>query len=281
MTISPNSMPYPDSNIRSTTPVFISMYMLDAGVKGKLFSFDTYTTDKLIQWMTRSIENITKGIVFPSNFTERSVLRKLVDKMVNTARESNLVKMFEAIDAKDIDSIKKFTEKNRKEGEESLQRLESFLRRNEFPPYLWMEFSRFERVFIETSEFMAKRVDTWFKLKPRGLSQVRQRSKQTRWMARPYALLIGHYLRVMLALLRMYVFMEVWSCETENELFTTKPWTFEKIKPDDFEPIFLEFHNSVSELRMEFFRFKPEKVKIEFAKPTEWAFKQLIQMVEV
>lgn len=264
---------------QSNAPVCLSIYLVDACKQGRLFSIDTYNIDSLNSWLSGWSRRTVSNIPFPSRFQETGVERIFRDKVVGKLEKSDLLNMFESVDVDDIDSIENLLAESRNIVRSNLETLENFLKQSEFPPFLWMEYSRFSRVFIETSEFMQKRVVKWFELRPKRISQIHERSRQTRAMFSTYEKLVDDYFKTLSNYMRMGIFMEVWSCNEESELFTEKCiWTFRNIKPRLFEPMFFEFHDSIGQLRQSFFAFSPQETKIDFSKPTDWAFKQLVQM---
>jgi len=263
----------------TTVPAFFTTYILDAGRQGKLFDLETYRLDNLNYWTMNFFGGIARGIDVPSRFDPIFIEKKFIEKMTRIIKETDLAKMFESVDADDIESIKEFIEENRERERKSLQKLETFFRRSDFPSPLWMEYSRFNRILSETSAFIEERIEAWAKYKPTRKSQIRERNKRAKLMAHIYGELNRVFLDTIKAFLRFLIFMEVWSCEKETDLFEEKRiWSFKKMKSESFEAMLLYFHNSTSLLRQAFFRVKPQQVQISFAKPTEWAFKQLILM---
>lgn len=275
------SEPSPSVGHRLDTPFSVSAYMLDACRRGTLFRSDTYRIDRISDWISQWLRGTTGGISFPARFERAKVQRIFLDRTINSVRESDLAQMFKSIDVKNVKSVKDFIRENREKGKERLAELEEFLRQDEFPAFLWMEYCRFHRVFGETSEFMEKTIDRITRFRPKRSSQISARNRLARWMMHTYSELVNSYFGAILQYYRLGVFMEVWSCEKESELFTEKClWTFRNIRQDLFEPIFLGFHDSIGELRQSFFKFVPQETRIDFSKPTDWAFKQLILMTQ-
>jgi len=269
----------PSIGYRSDVPLCLSMYMLDACRRGNVFSPDTYEVDRISNWISKWLMGITEDIVLPARFERTKVQGIFLSKIANNLQKSELEKMFEAIDVEDTDSIKEFIRENREKGKEAMGTLEDLLKKDEFPSFLWMEFSRFNRVFVETSEFIENAIDMTLRFTPKRVSQIRERNRLARARFNAYAEFVDNYFKTMLWYLKLNIFMEVWSCEKESELFTEKClWTFRNIKRDLFDQVFLRFHDSISQLRQSFFRFKPQEIRIDFSKPSDWAFKQLILM---
>lgn len=273
--------PSPSVGYQLDTPFSVSVYMLDACRRGTLFEPDTYRIDRITDWISQWLRGITRDISLPAGFEKAEVQRIFMDRITNNLRESDLAEMFKSVDVKNVKSVKDFIRENRERGKERLAKLEEFLRRDEFPAFLWMEFCRFHRIFGETSEFMEETVDKITRFKPKRSSQIFARNRQARWMMSTYRELVRSYFGAVLQYYRLSVFLEVWSCKEKSELFTEKClWTFRNIRQDLFEPIFLEFHDSIGELRQSFFRFVPQETHTDFSKPIDWAFKQLILMTQ-
>jgi len=254
--------------------------MLDACRHGGLFSSDTYRIDNLNRWIVRWGIEILGGIPLPAHIERANVQRIFLDKIGGNVKTSDLEKMFHSIDVNNINSIEEFIAQNRDRGKEKLEILEEFLKRDEFPPFLWMEFSRFHRVFLETSHFLEKLIGKLFRFTPRRTSQLREKNRLTRSIYQAYAKFIDDYFETLSWYLKITLFMELWSCENDSELFTEKNvWTYNKFEPSSFEQILMSFHDSISQLRQSFFRFSPQETRIDFSKPTDWAFKQLVLMI--
>lgn len=264
-----------------TVPSLMSMYLWNACKHGKLFDFGTYEKNALNRFLKDFMSKTILDIPFPTHFTKERVLDMFLQSLNVAFDKSELRDSFESVDSQDLGSVEELARKNKETGEEGFSKSVKILKQDVFPPILWIEFTRFEEVFLDTMQIMLGCLKRWFKLRPRRSSQVRQRSRLTRRMAGPYVSLIDRYFEVMTNFLRLYFFMEVWSCEKESELFTEKLWVFDKVKPQIFEEIFLQFHDSINGLQQSILELKPEAIGIDFSTPTEWAFKQLVQMAEV
>jgi hypothetical protein len=259
----------------------MGLYLWNASNRGKLFDVKTYNKYALNRFLENFLGATFKEIPFPPNFEKKRVLEIFLKKLEVAFDKSGLIDSFESVDTEDVKSVEELARKNKETGEEGYGKFIEFLKQDAFPPILWMEFVRFEQVFVDTMEFMLDRLELWFKLTPKRKSDFRKQSRLTKTMTKPYSDLLHNYFGVMVNLLRMYLFMEVWSCENESELFAEKLWKFGNIDPQAFDEIFLEFHNSINQLQQSILSQKPETIKIDFSKPTEWAFKQLVQMAEV
>lgn len=270
-----------DFSSEAVPPVALSTYLWTACKRGKLFDFDTYDYHSLINWTKIFLRKTMEDIIVPKNFEKTKILRKLEQKVLDNFSGSNIVEKFESTDPHDVSSLKEFMQENKEIGDESFDKFLTFLKQETFPPILWMEFERFAKVFVDTSLMMLDSMEKWFKLGPRRQGLVRERSKLVKWMFQPYRNLAYQYLGAFIALFKMFLFIEIWSSETEDAIFSGKPWTLENVSYENIESILIEFHNSIGGLRQELLRFRPEKREITFSKPTDWAFKRLVQMVEV
>jgi len=271
----------PSVGYRADTPVCLSMYMLDACRQGVLFSPETYKVERVGNWIAQWLIETTEGIVFPAHFEKRRIQQMFLNSIIRPLREGNMKETFTTIDVSDVESMKRLFEENRKKTKQMLHELEEFLKKEEFPSFLWMEFARFHKVIIQTSEFVEEIIARTFRFRPRRESQILERNRLIRARVKAFTELIDNYFGTMIWYFRLCTFMEVWSCEKEkeSELFTEKClWTFENIKHELFEPIFTQFHDSIGQLRRSFFRFAHPEIRMDLSKPTDWAFKQLISM---
>jgi hypothetical protein len=273
-----NSAPhFDDSQLES--PFYLSLYVLDSLKNGTIFDPSTYTVSRVENWVYQFTEKIAEMLPFPKNLQKETVQKRMWDKFVNFSREDKYLEKLDSIDVNNEKSIESFLRENREKTTEKLEEMEEFLKQEEFPPFLWMEYDRFCRIHSEISSFFEKLILKIFAFRPKRTSQMRERNKQMKTTSRIYFDLIEAYFQALSGYLRLFVFMEVWSCNNEEDLFTSECiWSFKKIDPTSFEYVFLDFHNSINLLRQAFFRFKPQEARIDISKPTDWAFKQLILM---
>lgn len=262
-------------------PTCMSIYLWDACKRGKLFDFKTYERGYLMRWINNFLQKTIEDIILPAHFNRASVLERLKETVEAGFSKSDLNDLFNSVDPEDLESVKKLANESKEKGRRGFDKLIKFFKQDIFPPVLWMEFNRFNQVFVDTTQFMLNRMDTWFKLHPKRRSGIRERSRLTRWMVAPYRNLVYQFSNTFFNFLKILLFIEIWSCETETELFSDKSWTLEKVDPKAFEPVFFDFHTSISGLRQAMLEHEPKPIEIDFSKPTEWAFKQLVQMVEV
>jgi hypothetical protein len=263
-------------------PFFFSGYLLDACKHGTLFDVETYKTDRVSDWLSHWMNLIICDVAIPDRLERDKVENAFLDQIASKVSKSELQRMFESVDIKKKDSIKNFIEKIRREGMEKTSNLEEFLRYGNFPPFLWMEYARFHRIFKETSSFLEDFVERLFKFAPSRKSQVHDRNKQIKAFTSTYGELISNYLNALSYYLKLSIFFEAWSCEKEADMFTDKcAWTFKKVKLHLFEPLFIQFHDSNSSLRRSFLSLEKEKTctPLDPSDPTVWAFKQLISMI--
>jgi hypothetical protein len=255
--------------------------LLDACKRGALFDLETYKTDRLSEWLSHWTNRSICGVALPDRLDRGYVEKAFWDRIVGKVLKSELQKLFESVDTEKKDSIKNFIEKNRKEGMERTSNLEEFLRQGDFPPFLWMDYARFHRIFTETSSFLEGYIERLFKFAPSRRSQIHERNRQTKAFTTLYGELISNYLNALSCYFRLNIFLEVWSCEKEADLFTDRcVWAFNKIKLHLFEPMFIQFHDAINSLRGSFLSIKRERtcVALDTSDPTVWAFKQLISM---
>lgn len=284
MAISTNSLrnySFYDFSSEALPPVALSTYLWTACKRGKLFDLNTYNYGSLTAWTKIFLNKTLEDIVLPRNFEKARILERLEKQFLASLSGSDIVDTFESIDPNDVKALKKFMEENKDVGDESFNKFLDFLKQETFPPILRIEFKRFAQVFIDSSLLMLDCLEKWFRVGPKRQSLMRERSKLTKWMFQPYRNLAYQYLGAFIALFRMFLFIEIWSCETEDAIFSGKPLTLENVNYETMESIILEFHDSISRLRKELLHFRPEEKEIAFSKPTDWAFKRLVQMVRV
>jgi len=261
-------------------PFFFSGYVLDSLKRGTLFKVETYELENIRHWTLNWICRVSENVPMPPNFKSYRVM-KTIEKLVDeTFNDDKLKKILDDIDNDDPKSVKEFIEGNREKGTKTLLKIEENFRKSEFPQFMWMEFSRFNLAFSEISRYLEGIIDGVFKFKPLFPSQVHWKNRVAKARVQTYSSLIEGYFSALFSFWRMLLFFEMWSCEKEVDLFSKKcAWTLKNIKPEHFESLFLEFHNSISQLRQAFLRFRPQNTEIAFSSPTDWAFKQLVLMV--
>ena len=269
------------SSTASLPPSMLSMYLWDACKKGKLFETETYGRYVFLSYVNRFLEQLFQKVVIPPRFDKTRVFERLWKKASGNLGQSHLVDSLESVDPENVESIEQLADESKRKGEEQIENMVEFLKQDVFPPTLWMEFSRLGEVLVECMTFLIKRMKTWSQVKPQKISQVRERSTLTKWMFRPFVGLANCLYEVLLNYQRLYLFMELISCERESELFTEKLWTFTEEQYENFEPILFDFHNSITVLQQHLLEIEPKEITVDFSEPAGWAFKQLVQTVTI
>lgn len=261
-------------------PFSISVYLLDSCKHGTVFDLRTYQPETMTKWLANWLENISDGIPVPKEFQGTKLSELFFDRVISCFKDSDLEKSLLSIKKEnDIKSIKKLIEENEQFGKNQANALEQSLRKDEFPPYLWMEYNRINRTFVDVSKLLIDLIDRMYKLTPKHVSAIRSKNRLVKSVCGNYSDLIDGYFNAMASYFRLSLFLEVWSCSKETDFLTERcVWTFKKIKPMEFEPIFMAFHESVSDLRQAFLKITKTNKSMDFDKPTDWAFKQLVLM---
>jgi hypothetical protein len=261
------------------SPFFLSVYVLDALKRGRLFEPSTFDTTTIDSWISNFILEITNYIPLPSRLKLVNVQELLWKNFTDPERRTALIKRLEEMDSTDEKSIKKLLHEEKEEANKTLTEMEESIRQNDFPPYLWMEYDRFRITYNETTCFFEELILKIAHFKPKHKSQMHQRSRQARASTHVYFDLIESYFGALLGYYRLCLLIEVWSCQKKEDVFTPKCiWTYSKINENAFKQIFAEFHVSISRLQQSFFRFKRGQEDSRVIKPVDWAFKQLILM---
>jgi len=257
------------------------MYLWDVCRKGDVFKPEAYTQYVLFNFVNGFVERVCREVVIPPRFDKIRVFEMLGRTLTDSLKQSDLMDSFESVDLENIESIEDLAEQSRQKAEERLRNNVQFLKQDIFPPILWMEISRLVEVFVDCMRFLAQRMKKWGELRPRKVSQIKERGRLTKWMSRPFSGLANCLYSVFVSFVRVYLFMELMSCERESELFGKRLWSFKDEYYENFEPLMFDLHNSIMALQQALFRFKPKEITVDFSKPTGWAFKQLVQTVEI
>ena len=272
-----NAPHFEDSQIDS--PFYLSLYVIDSLKRGSLFDPNTFAISSLENWVWHFTEKITETVPMPKHMQKEIVQKRMWKTFSVDIKNQKFIGKLDAIDIDNEKSIKDFLRENREKSKETVAEIEEFFKQEEFPPFLWMEYDRFHKVYSEISAFFEDLILKFIALRPKQISQVKERNKQLRIASRVYSDLIETYFQALFSYLRLFVFMEVWSCNKEKDLFTSEcKWSFVKVDAELFNPVFFDFHISINRLRQTFFRFKPQEARINLSTPTDWAFKQLILM---
>jgi hypothetical protein len=258
----------------------MSTYLSESCSRGRLFEDSTYEVKNFQRFMDTFAENSLRGIPLPSGFHFETVLVRFRDRLSNWTTEYK--KMIESAEPKEPGTIKKAIRKARDEGGDSLDLIVKSLKSDDFPPILWMEISRARLAFLDSMEFMIKRMETWFRYAPRHQSQSRPRSKLTQSMMSPFLQLFRSFAQSMVDFSRMLLFIEIWSCTSEAEVFSNRHWTLRNVSTGAFEEAYFGLHQSISSLRQTYFETtNARSTDIDASKPAAWALKQMVKLVEV
>ncbi|RLF98084.1 MAG: hypothetical protein DRN47_06030 [Candidatus Wolframiiraptor sp.] len=251
--------------------------MWDTCKRGKLFFPEVYDFLLVKKWTEEFLVNVVSPVKFPNRFNKQRIVRLFIQRAIDSIEKSEFKKIYDSIDSTDRDSIKDLIRKSREKAKAGFERMINFLRRNEeFPPILWMEFKRFNQVYIDTMQIMISCIDKWYKLFPKTKSEIPRKSRIVKILAEPYDELATDFMNVFINFFKVLLFLEVWSCETEDELFTDKPWSFKNVDFEAFEAVFFNFHDSINDLSRSLLRFKRKEVLSNFSDPVGWAFKRLM-----
>lgn len=275
---------FPDSSkiddFADDTLFYMPLYLLDSIKKGTLFNQETIDARTFTNWLNHFFYLGLQNLPFPSEAKKtriQLILKEKIEKLYSS--RIDFKKEIESIDFHDEKSIKNLLKETKKKTVQSLEALETFLKEDQFPPYLWMEFDRYCNIHMELTSFFSKILLNAHKFAPTKPGQAKEKSKKLQAVSRVYFDLMEHYFQTIQSYLCFTIFMEVWSCEKAEDLFTPKcTWTFEKIDRASFDQIFIRLHNSINQLTQTYFKIKPQKANIDISNPTDWAFKQLIVM---
>lgn len=269
------------SSVGSVAPAMLSMYLWDVCKRGDFFKREAYSQYVLFDFVNGFTERVFQGVVIPPRFDKIHVFEMLGKALTDSLKQSGMTDSLKSVDPENIESIEDLAEQSRQKAEEQLRNNVEFLKQDIFPPILWMEISRLVEVFVDCMRFLAQRMKKWGELRPRRASQIKERGRLTKWMSRPFSDLANCLHSVFVNFLRVHLFMELISCEHESELFGERLWSFKDEYYENFEPLMFDLHNSIMALQQALFKFKPKKIAVDFSKPTGWAFKQLVQTVEI
>jgi hypothetical protein len=255
-----------------------SLYLWDACRHGKLFAPESYEIDSIQKWIEGLATSAMSSMILPHRFDPDRVAQSFKDTILKAFRESALCELFSSADPKDIGSVERLVKESADRGRLGFENLIQFLRQDEFPPILWLELGRYARLSTYVMNYLGKRMKRLSSLRPKHRAEVMRRSKQAWSMSKSYGTLSVHLTNAFLGVLRIFLFLEFWSCEKEEELFGDKPWAFKNIDPAVFEDMMFKLHFSIDELSNNFLQFESLEVGSDFSEPIGWAFKQLVQI---
>lgn len=277
----PQDSPNPASFASAFPPMLTSMYLWDICKHGDLFHSEAYQKQLLLNFSQNMFMRVVKTTKIPSRFNANNVYEKLVNLSAKQLDESIFSDSIEEIDSEKVESIEELANESKEEGTKQITNLIDFLKDDIFPPTLWMEYSRLKDIYKETMIFLVGRLERFVGYKPKKISQIKERNRLVKMIFRPFACLGDGLINVGYNFKRIYLFMELMSCETEEELFSEKLWTFNNEQYNEYEEVIFDFHNSLTELEQNLYSVKPDSVSIDFSDSMGWAFKQLIQTVKV
>jgi hypothetical protein len=261
-----------------SVPISMSTYLSEASYRGRLFDQSTYTIDAFEGYMTRFAENVLGTIRLPQRFNQPATLKRFQQAM--RMQTDELRKLMESIKADDLESVKSMIKKVKSGNNNNFDTLIDYVREGDFPPILWLEFGRVRTTFLDCLEFLTDRLHNIFGYAPKYRSQRSQRNDLARHMSKvAFGNVFTEFSNASVQFFRMILFIEIWSCNNESELFTKKPWTLAQVEPRAFDEVFMSLHASISSLREAYFSVAGQKPVItETDSPTSWAIRELVRL---
>jgi hypothetical protein len=260
-------------------PIGLSAYLSKACYKGNLFDQTTYSIEKFESYMDEFCASTISTIKLPTTFNLEATLKRFQDQV--RAGTSEFKKMLESTDADDLESVRKTVKKVQSQGGSGFDKLITYIREGDFPLILWIELSRAKLTFLDTLEYLTERMDKIFNQAPKLPSQVRQRNKLAQRMgsASSFTQVFIEFSKAFSQLYRLLLFIEIWSCDNESQLFTHRPWRFHGVDESAFDEVFVSLHASISSLRQAYFSASGEKrEQIEGDDPIPWAIRELVRL---
>ena len=277
--VPPESTVYQEHLGFSTPAICLSTYLSESCYRGRLFDQSTYKVETFHRFMDRFAEDIIGPLALPPAFDREATMERLRQELRNWSEEYR--KTLESTDTDDGRSVKKTIEKSKAETEAEFDELVGYFRQDDFPPVLWMELLRARQVFADSVRFLLERMKNWFTFSPQRTSQSSRRSKLTQAMMKPYLPHFQEFAVSIKTLFRTLLFIEIWSCDNEKELFTDKRWTLKNVDEPAFEAMFMDLRHTVSSLRENYFAMSQKKpAAIDTTKPVPCAFRQLVILAE-
>ncbi len=258
-------------------PIGLSTYLSKAGYDGNLFDQSTYSFANFDAYMDSFAEATLVTLKLPESMNPQAILTRFEDKL--HAGTGELKKLLESTEADDLESVKNVIKKVRARGGNGFDELIEYMRDNDFPPILWLELGRANKTFIDSLGFVAERLQRSLGVAPKYKSQSRQRSDLAQRMSRvALGNVFGEFTNAFTQMYRLLLFIEIWSCSDESELFTGKPWTFRNVDKSAFDEVFMSLHASISSLRQALFE-KSEKREIATSDDSvSWAIRELVRL---
>jgi len=266
---------------RGVPPMLTINYLWGACKKGRIFDVRTYERGELTFWIDRTLEVLLKDMPLPKRFRKEDIVYHVREKVKNNLLSEGFLKSFESVDPEDVKSIREYINRNKKKEEELFNSFINFFRNDEFPPVLWMEFSRFKEVFTDSVDFLLQRMKILYQISPKEKSSIRYRNIQAKRMAQLLQKFSDPFLNATLNFIKILFFLDLWNSRDLGEIFERKKISFENLELSTFEEVFFPFHDSINQLRAVLFDFSKRPAKADFSDPVGWALKQLITMAEV
>jgi len=259
-------------------PSLSSLYLWDTCRHGKLFLPESYEFSSIQKWMGRLIDEALSSVTLPQRF-DRNKVSELLKKTISEAFSKNKInESFTSVNAEDVRSLEQLIRESAEQGRKGFETIIQLLKSDDFPPILWMELGRYVRFSSYVMDFLQARMKTISSFRPKQRAEAMRRSKEAWSMSKYYGQLAVHLANSFLGVFKMFLFLELWSCENEKELFGDKPWTFQNVDVATFENMMIELHSSIDELNYSFLHFRSLEPLPDFSEPIGWAFKQLVQI---
>lgn len=257
-------------------PKFELSYLWDSCQRGLIFEPEIYNSNKLTQWIDKALRKSFEEIPFPAHLDKEKIFIKARQLIREKLLRKNIFKDFESIDPENLESIRDYIKENKGKQERSFDEFLNIFRTEDFPPIIWMELKRLNKIIVESVEFMLDRISNWYKLYPKRKSMHLSRTRQVREMSQSCQEIFNSFLNTMLRFSNLLFFIELYSCKNEEDLFKKKELTLKTLDNTIFERIFFPLHDAVNDLTASFYKASGKSVDIAFSDPTGWALKQLI-----
>lgn len=273
----PSFLNFSELSAEPLPPALSSLYLWDTCRHGKLFHTESYSMTAIQNWMKGLVDSSISSVILPERFSSDRVAKLLKNKILEAFSDSRFSNLFSSLDAENVQSIDQLIRESAEEERKGFENLIQFLRQDEFPPILWLEIGRYDRFSADVMEYLHSRMEKLASLRPKMRAEVMRRSKQAWSMGKVSGILSTNLTNAFLEVFGTFLFLELWSCEKEEELFGEKSWTFRNVDPLAFEDRMFRLHSSIDVLSNTFFDFRSSSVHSDFTEPIGWAFKQLVQ----
>jgi hypothetical protein len=279
-TCTPFPLNFYELSAEQLSPSFSSLYLWDTCRHGKLFLPESYDLISFRKWMDGLLETTISSVILPQRFDSGRVTKLFKRKVSEALSESKITELFSSLDAENVRSIEQLIRQSAEKSREGFENIIRVLRQDEFPPMLWMELGRYVKFSSRAMDFLGARMVRLLDLSPRSRREAMRRSKQAWSMSKYYGELPIHLTDSFLAVLRIFLFLEFWSCEKEEELFGSIPWTFKNVDLTAFESMMFQLHSSIDGLANSLLHLQRRTLEApsDFSEPIGWAFKQLVQI---